>query len=117
MNKAKIGGILEIISGIFGLIYIIAWLVIGYLRGFLTFGEDGYLPPEFFSIVIVFVILFFISSSLALIGGLFAFKKQRWSLALIGAIFSMMMFFLTGIPGLIFIIMAKPEFTEKPIVT
>ena len=36
MNKSKIGGILEIISGSFGLAYIIAALIYDSLGGFFT---------------------------------------------------------------------------------
>ena len=115
MNKAKIGGILEIISGISGFIYLFAFLVMGYLGGFFTSGEDAYLPSEYLPIIIVCIVLFLIFCILALIGGLFALKKQLWTLSLIGAIFSMFVFGVVGLIGLIVIIQAKPEFNEKPI--
>jgi hypothetical protein len=110
MNNAKISGILEIISGVFGIIYTFSWIIVAYLRGFFSFSESSYLSSELFPIVFFFLFFFIVASSMAVIGGLFALRKQHWGWAFTGAIFSMMMLFLCGIPALILIINAKSEF-------
>jgi hypothetical protein len=110
MNNAKISGILQIISGVFGLIYTFSGILVAYLRGFFSASESSYLSSELYPIVFFFLFFFLIMSSMAVIGGLFALRKQHWGWAFTGAIFSVMMLFPCGIPALILIIQAKSEF-------
>jgi hypothetical protein len=114
MNKTKIGGILEIVSGVFGLLYTFTCLAVAFLGGFFSSGELSYLS-DFYPIIVALMFLFFAFSLLALIGGIFALMKRQFGLALTGAIFSIVMFFFCGIPAFILIIMAKPEFNEARI--
>ena len=48
---------------------------------------------------------------LGIVGGVFALKKNRWSLALAGAIAGTVTFFPCGIPAIIFVTLAKQEFS------
>ncbi len=113
MNKAKSGGILAIISGLFGFVYTCFWLIVAYLRGVFSTEEPRYLPSELYIVVFAMVALYLIASSLAVFGGFFALRKQRWGLALAGSVCAIVMFSPCGIPALIFVIKAKSEFNAK----
>jgi hypothetical protein len=48
--------------------------------------------------------------ALAIVGGIFVLKKQRWGWALAGAIAGNLLFPLCGIPAVIFTSLGKAEF-------
>ena len=50
--------------------------------------------------------------AVAIVGGIFALKRQRWGLSLAGAICATLtpMSFLLGVPAIVFIAMARDEF-------
>jgi hypothetical protein len=72
-------------------------------------------PPEFFTIIAVFYAAFGVSftliGALGIIGGVSLIKKKRWGLALAGAIAGTITFFPCGIPAIIFVSLAKDEFS------
>jgi hypothetical protein len=113
-NKAKIAGILSIISGAFGVLGL-GWAFLGlflfgamFRGGFMPYSSQ---PREVFIIITVVYLIFGICSLvlgvLAIIGGIFALKKKRWGLALAGAIAGTVTFFPCGIPAIVLISMAK----------
>jgi hypothetical protein len=112
MNKAKIGGIFEVTSGIFGMIYVGACIIVACIQGY--FSSEEILAPnsELFYVAIGFLSLFLVISILVIFCGYFAIRKVRWCLALTGALFSMIMFFFLGIPATILITQARSEFNK-----
>ncbi len=120
-NKAKIAGILSIISGAFGVLGL-GWAFLGlfmigtmFRGGFMPYSSQ---PREVFIIITVVYLIFGICSLLlgvlAIIGGIFALKKKRWGLALAGAIAGTVTFFPCGIPAIILVSMAKQTEFSTP---
>ncbi|MFC2005471.1 hypothetical protein ACFLVG_00715 [Chloroflexota bacterium] len=120
MNKNHtIGGILSIISGAFGFFHLAMALFSIYMcRSMFNAPFSPYTPsppPEFFTVIAIFY--GGIGSFLALlgivgiVGGVYALKKKGWVLALAGAIAGTFTFFPCGIPAIIFITLAKQEFS------
>ena len=123
-NKAKIAGILSIISGAFGVLSGIGLAFFGIFMANMTYRAGGSfspyssMPREFFTIfAAIYGVIGFLSlliGVLAIVGGVFAIKKKKWGLALAGAIAGTVTFFPCGIPAIILVSMAKPEFSAQP---
>lgn len=119
MHNAKIGGILAIISGAFGVLGGILGAIFSiYMIGSM-YGQ-GYVygtPPQFTQFMTIFYsaigVFFAIVGILGIVGGVFALKRRRWGLALAGAIAGTVTFFPCGIPSIIYVTMAKPEFAAQ----
>jgi hypothetical protein len=125
-NNSKIGGILSIISGAFGVFYLAMTVFSIYMframfsQPFSPFSQyPPTPPPEFFTLMTVFYSVFggffALIGVLGIIGGVFSLKKRRWGLALAGAIAGTITFFPCGIPAIIFVTMAKPKFAAPPL--
>ncbi len=115
------GGVLNIISGIFGLI---SSIFLGFFASiFKAFIEDpdhwniDYqtyealkdIPAGFWwFLVIVTAIL----SIVALIGGIFAVQRKGWGLALTGSICAILQNGILGIISTIFVALSRKEFTS-----
>jgi hypothetical protein len=119
-----VGGIMSIVSGGFGILGGLVFMVIGVLFAFVmrladNVSTSGLTAQQFGAIFGLiyggmgfFLLLFGI---LALVGGIFAVRKKRWGLALAGAIGGTLSFFPTGVVAIIFTAMAKSEFdATKP---
>lgn len=118
-NNAKVGGILSIVSGVFGILgsgWFFLWI---YMLDFmLTMPQDPFapaFPQEFFYIIAIFYgamgLILALIGALGIVGGVFALKRKKWGLALAGAIAGTVTFFPCGIPAIIFVSMGKEEFT------
>jgi hypothetical protein len=122
-SQAKVGGILSIISGAFGVFWL-AWILLMFFLMRIMPNEapypyNGEMPAEFFRMMTIFYSViggfFVILGILAIIGGIFALKGRKWGLALTGAIAGTLTFFPCGIPAIIFVSMARQEFVSpKP---
>ena len=120
-NNAKVGGILTIIAGAFGVLgsfwVVFAILMMRFMFSMPDFYYGAPFPAEFFTIMTVFYSIWGIClalvGALGVVGGVFALKKRRWGLALAGAIAGGIAFLPCGIPAIIFVTMAKPEFSDK----
>ena len=123
-NNAKIGGILSIISGAVGVIWLLG-VIISLVGVVLFFGDasvyygDYYHGPAassdevLFAIMVIYAIVggfFTLVGVLGIVGGVFALRKKNWGLALAGAIGGTLVFFPCGIPAIVFIAMGKAEF-------
>jgi hypothetical protein len=126
-NNAKIAGILTIVSGAFGVLWFV-WAVFVILMIISMFTEPySYsgprFPPELFPIIIitfyysVLGLFYVLVGILGIVGGVFALKKKNWGLALAGAIAGTVTFFPCGIPAIIYVTMAKPEFSTPKLPT
>jgi len=99
-----IGGALNIVCGVFGLIGGIVLLIISYL------GEELGVDPIGIAFMVVFGIVLPIFGAIAIYGGICAVRREKFGWAIVGAIFALLSFFILGIIGLILIIVAKDEF-------
>jgi hypothetical protein len=123
-NNAKIGGVLSIVSGAFGicyLLFIVAAIVMMALMPALlnddSYYEEDAMPMEvFFIIMIVFyaAIGFFyvLLGVLAIVGGVFALKKKYWGWVLAGAIAGSLVSQLCGTAAIVFVCLGKDEFQK-----
>lgn len=117
-NNAKVGGILSIVSGGFGILGAGgAFFAIYMFR--LMFSQSYWYgaaqpPGAFFTVITIYYVvigLFLaILGVMAIVGGIFALKRKLWGLALAGAITSAVVFFPCGIAAVIFVTLGQPEF-------
>ena len=123
-HYAKVGGILTIVSGSLAVLSVAMALFSIYTFRFMfsrPLPPAPYeLPPEFLTIMTVFYgvfgLFFALSGMLRVIGGVSALKKKRWGLALAGAIAGTITFMPVGIPAIIYVTIAKQEFSvPKPL--
>lgn len=128
-NHAKVGGILTIIAGSFCVFQILMILLAIFMFQFM-FRDPSFFPrtapdtefPAMFANMMTIVygawgLLSALTGALAIVGGIFALKRKYWGLTLAGAIASTFTFFPCGIPAIIFISLAKPEFPAAELTT
>jgi hypothetical protein len=120
-NNARTGGILTIISGVFGVLWLV-WALFMILMMRVAFSTPyapfgSLLPAEFFTLMTTFYSIigafYFLLGVLGIVGGVFALRKKNWRVALAGAIAGNLTFFPCGIPAIIYVTLAKPEFSAK----
>lgn len=118
-NYAKVGGILSIVAGAFGVLWGFA-SVFCIIATFVVYNEPYYdVAPS--TDVLMFALLFYgflgllflAAGVLAIVGGVFALRKKVWGLALTGAIAGTIAFFPCGIPAIIFTSLGRKEFNNK----
>ena len=99
--KGTTAGVLTIIGGIIGIVAGgFAILGTAFLAGMTGFEFLGAIGAGFLALGII-----------ALIGGIFALRRRKWGLALTGAIFALFPAVPLGVVAIIFIAMAKKEFS------
>jgi len=117
-NYAKVGGILSIISGAFGVLGLFFFIFMIYLVQYaITLDPYAFRSPED-ELALRFVwyvygglgVFSAILGIIAIIGGVYALKRRLWGLALAGSICGTIIFLPTGIPAIIFTAMGKREF-------
>mgnify|MGYP001816754155 CR=1 FL=1 len=116
-SKATVAGILDIIAGIAGLAGGIPLLVIALVGG----GVLGSLPEADLrplaaipmALFLPLAALCFFSGVVAIAGGIAAFNRRRWGLAVAGSIAAVFGFFPVGIAAVIFTVLAEPEFRTE----
>lgn len=118
-NNAKVGGILSIIAGAIGVLWLFGVVFMLIIMLFVITDSSMYYyngpTPEAAMSVIMAVYaaiggFFTLVGVLAIVGGVFALRRKNWGLALAGAIAGTLVFFPCGIPAIIFTAMGKPEF-------
>jgi hypothetical protein len=118
-DKAKIGGILSIISGAFGVLWLL--MVLAAAGMFMIAPDFSFAGPDrmglsFMILVYGLMGLFWAAFGvLAIIGGCFAIKRKHWGWALAGAITGALIFFPTGVAAIIFIALGQSEFDQPDI--
>jgi hypothetical protein len=117
-NKAKIAGILTIIAGSWGMLGL-GWAYLSTLyANFITRTSSSYSNGssefmQFFPVIYYSWGAFItILGILAIIGGIFALKRNHWGLALAGAIAGTITFYPCGIPAIILLAIAQKEFED-----
>jgi len=119
-NHAKVGGVLSIVGGAFGILEALWVLFIIFFFQYMinitdpnAFGNpaEGQMFFNFFWLIYGGMALFFaILGILGIIGGVYALKRKAWGLTLTGAIAATMTFFPCGIVAVIFTTMRRQEF-------
>src|SRR4030042_4248835 len=121
-NHAKVGGIFSIISGGFGVLWLLMAVFLIVILAAVTWETDYYYdgsesPEAFFAVMIVIYIIiglfFTLVGVLAIVGGVLALKRKHWGWALAGSIAGTIVFFPCGVPAIIFVAMGKGEFKDK----
>ena len=108
-RKPIIGGILNILSGLLGIVGIISYSV--------GFGDPGSgigkgdMPPFVPSIIFGMSIPAIVIAILAVVGGIFALLRKRWGWSLAGSIAATLSLILIGIPAVVLITLSKDEFS------
>jgi hypothetical protein len=114
MNKSSVAGILTIVSGVWSFLYALGAILYGVIMAAVFSSVPNGPPAGVTAIIAVFAglyALFFTALGvLAIIGGIFAFRRKRWGIALAGAIAGNIAFMPMGVIAVIFISMAKSEF-------
>ncbi len=98
-------GILDIVSGGFGLICALMFIFMG---GVMRFVPDvpTYLWPIFMALSVPLAIV----GILAIVGGIYALQRKVWGLALAGSIAAFFPSWLLGIAAIVFTALSKNEF-------
>ncbi len=119
-NNARVGGILSIVSGAFGVLWLAGMvfmlIIMSYVMtdGYMYYYNGGPSPDAALNVIIaVYAVIggcFTLVGVLGIVGGVFALRKKNWGLALAGAIAGTLVFFPCGIPAIIFTALGKPEF-------
>jgi hypothetical protein len=110
-NVAATGGVLTIFAGILGFIFIATMIMLPAGSGFLN-------PFSFGTAEAIFCLSFpLISSTIAVVGGIYAYHKTNFSVAIVGGIFSLFVvgFYIgsiLGFVGLILIGTGRFEFED-----
>ena len=103
--KPITGGILSIIAGVVGAIIGVVAVAAGGLIAVIPVTPE--ILGEFFWI---FGVASIILGIVAIIGGIFACGRTKWSLALAGSICSLFCVWFLGIPAIILVAIGKREF-------
>jgi hypothetical protein len=118
-NYARVGGILSIVAGGFGVLWVIAAVLI-IIATFVVYNEPYYDVAPSTDVLLIAILfyafmglLFLAAGVLAIVGGVFALRKKVWGLALTGAIAGTIAFFPCGIPAIIFTSLGRKEFNNK----
>ena len=115
--KPVIAGILNIVLGIIALfgMFIIIGLMVAFGGGVLTIVRIVEFMPLWLSgmvqgVLIILAILLAVSSSLPLIGGIYAIQRKSWSVALAGSIVAILLAAPLGIISTVLVALSKNEF-------
>ncbi len=118
-NNAKVGGILSIVAGGWGVLSAFCLIIAGAVVMAMMNGSgySDYYPgwSDFIigACVIACGFCWGLLGVLAIVGGVFGVRKRYWGWAMAGSIASILTFWLCGIPAVIFTAMGKPEFEGK----
>ena len=118
-NKSQVGGVLTIISGVFGLIEFLGMIgmtiFLSYIFTSPTFNVRPGSHESLRMVQLVYGIMAFVLLVLgvvAIVGGIYAMKKRLWGMALAGAICGILTFLPLGIIATVFIAQAQKEFSS-----
>lgn len=120
-DHSRVGGVLSIISGAFGIIgSFCAFMWAIFFPVMMDYAQNRpdysgrYMPHSVTGLIGGFIAVwgFFVLAFaiMAIIGGVFSLRREKFGVALAGAICAALAFFWTGIPAIIFIAMGNHEF-------
>jgi hypothetical protein len=110
-NKPTTAGILNIISGVLGILgsffYLIGFSVLSAFMGTPEMAEvPGFVP----GIILAMGIPILLISVLALVGGIFGVQRKHWGWSLAGSIGAIIVFLPLGIASTVLVSQSKGEF-------
>ena len=106
-----VAGILNIITGAFGLTGGLALIALGTLAsGALEPFVFGMLPLIPLALFSALGLPLFLLGILTLVGGIYALQRKMWGLVLAGSIAAVLFSRVLGIPAIIFVALSKKEF-------
>jgi hypothetical protein len=127
LNKSITAGVLNLVSGAFGVLVFVFFLIMAAnIRNIFTI--DTIQPPmtqaEYDSFIQIFAgffsgfaVFFAIVAALCIVGGIQALRQKTWGLVLAGAIAGLFAFLPLGIAAIIFTVKARSEFGPKALIT
>ena len=106
------GGIINIVMGAFAIIAFLVFLVMGF-AGTAILGSAARDLPAFMPLVIFLTagIFYLAIGIVAIIGGAYGIKKQKWGMALAASIMSILILWPCGVASIVFTIMGSKEFS------
>ena len=117
--KPVVAGILNIVLGIFILfgMFIITGLMVAFGGGIMSIVRIAEFMPLWLSgmvqgVLIILAISLAVSSSLPLIGGIYAIQRKSWGLALAGSIVAILLAAPLGIISTVLVALSKNEFEK-----
>jgi len=117
--KPVVAGILDIVLGILNLfgMFMVIGLLVAFGGGILTIVRIAEFMPIWLSgmvqgVLIILAILLAVSSSLPLIGGIYAIQRKSWGLALTGSIVAILSAAPLGIISTVLVALSKNEFEK-----
>lgn len=105
--KPTTAGILCIVGGALGLILGIVLAVVGTVAGVVLAGLG---LPFLGELVLATLAIGIVLGIVAIVGGIYALRRQKWGLALAGSICALFPWWILGIPAIIFVVLGKDEF-------
>ena len=117
--KPVVAGILDIVLGVTNLfgMFVVIGLLVAFGGGILSIVHIAELMPIWLSgmvhgVLIILAILLAVSSSLPLIGGIYAIQRKSWGLALAGSIVAILSAAPLGIVSTVLVALSKDEFEK-----
>jgi len=98
-------GILDIVSGSFGLIGVCGLTIGGGVMRMIP-DMPRFLPPLFMGLAIPLAIV----GILAIVGGIYAMQRKNWGMALAGSIAAFFPSWVLGVTAIVFTALSKNEF-------
>ncbi len=113
-SKATVAGVCDVVAGICGLIGGVPLFVLAVV-GSSVLGSVANPKLHILNLIplallVPLGLLCWLAGVLAIAGGIAAFNRRRWGLALAGSIAAVFGFFPVGIAAVVFTILAEPEF-------
>jgi len=105
--KPTTAGLLSIIGGGLGVILGIVLIALGTAAGAVLAGVG---VPFLGELVVGTLAIGLILGIVAIVGGIYAVRRQKWGLALAGSICALFPWWILGIPAVILVVLARDEF-------
>jgi len=105
--KSTTAGLLSIIGGGLGVILGIVLIVLGAGVGTVLAGRG---IPFLGELVVGTLVVGLILGIVAIVGGIYAVRRQKWGLALAGSICALFPWWFLGIPAVVLVVLAREEF-------
>jgi hypothetical protein len=105
-------GIINIVMGAFAIIAFLVFLVLAFV-GTAALGTAARDIPAFMpmAVFLPLSIIYLIIGIVAIIGGAYGVKRQKWGWALTASIMSILIFWPCGVASIVFTIMGSKEFS------
>ena len=109
-----VAGILNIVSGVISLLGFMGLMIGAVVVGSTAVDITGWIPGMGFTmtLLIILAVLCLATGIIALVGGIFAIQRNKWSWALAGSICAIIPSVLLGIISIVLVAMSRGEFED-----